>query len=391
MTTNDPPPSLSAQELRRYSRHLVLPEIGTHGQRRLKAGRVLLVGAGGLGSPLALYLAAAGVGTLGVVDPDRVDESNLQRQVLHRTPDLGRPKTESARDAILALNPHVRVAAHPERLNSGNALEILRGYDVVADGSDNFPTRYLVNDACVLLGLPDVYGSVYRFEGQASVFGAPGGPCYRCLYPEPPPPGLVPSCAEAGVLGVLPGVIGMLQATEVIKLLTGVGRPLTGRLLLYDALAMSFETLSVARDPACPVCGDHPTVRALIDYEDFCDAHPSGDPGGGAAAGPPADISPAELKARLDRGEPVTLLDVREPWEFEIARLPGALLVPLSRLSAPVPGAVPGTPLVVYCHHGLRSVAAAKFLRDAGVPGVLNLSGGIEAWAATVAPEMPRY
>jgi sulfur-carrier protein adenylyltransferase/sulfurtransferase len=390
MTQSDPPPPLSADELRRYSRHLVLPEFGEPGQRRLKAGRVLLVGAGGLGSPLALYLAAAGVGTLGVVDADRVDETNLQRQVLHRTPDLGRPKADSARDAMLALNPHVRVVAHPERLTSGNALEILGGYDVVADGSDNFATRYLVNDACVLLGLPDVYGSVYRFEGQASVFGAPGGPCYRCLYPEPPPPGAVPDCAEAGVLGVLPGVIGTLQATEVIKLLTGVGRPLAGRLLLYDALAMTFETLRVARDPACPVCGDHPTLRGLIDYEEFC-----GTAGARAAdaagAGPPLDITPAELKARLDRGEPLTLLDVREPWEFEIARLPGALLIPISRLAAPVPGTAPGTAVVVYCHHGLRSAVAARFLREAGVSGVLNLSGGIEAWAATVEPEMPRY
>jgi adenylyltransferase/sulfurtransferase len=386
MSANDLPP-LSPEELRRYSRHLALPEFALQGQQKLKAGRVLLVGAGGLGSPLALYLAAAGVGTLGVVDSDVVDDSNLQRQVVHGTSDVGRPKAESARDAILDINPNVRVVVHQTRLSAGNALEILRGYDVVADGSDNFPTRYLVNDACVLLGKPDVYGSVFRFEGQASVFAVRGGPCYRCLYPQPPPPGLLATCAEAGVLGVVPGVIGTIQATEVLKLLTGVGRPLTGRLLLYDALSMSFSSIEVSRDPECPVCGERPTVRELIDYEEFCGP-------GAEAPGEQAELegwTPAELKARLDSGEQLTLLDVREPYEHGIARLPGAWLVPIGELTARLHELNPAGAMVVYCHHGLRSAAAVKLLHQAGMRNVFNLAGGIDAWAATVEPGMPRY
>ncbi|HVP38547.1 MAG TPA: molybdopterin-synthase adenylyltransferase MoeB [Candidatus Saccharimonadales bacterium] len=389
MSTQHPLPPLSPAELRRYGRHLLLPELGLEGQRRLKAGRVLLVGAGGLGSPLALYLAAAGVGTLGIADPDVVDETNLHRQVLHGTPQVGRPKTESARETVSRINPHVQVELHPVRLDRSNALAVLGGYDVVADGSDNFPTRYLVNDACVLLGKPDVYGSVFRFEGQASVFALPGGPCYRCLHPVPPPPGLVASCAEAGVLGVLPGLIGLVQATEVIKLLAGVGEPLAGRLLLYDALSMTFQTLQVRRDPECPACGDHPQITELVDYEELCGAGAAGEEA--AADVPGLSLSPGELRARLDRGETPLLLDVREPVEYQIARLPGARLIPLGQLPARAGELDPGADIVAYCHHGQRSLEAVRYLRAAGFPRVLNLAGGIDAWAATVDPGMPRY
>ncbi|MBI5836890.1 MAG: molybdopterin-synthase adenylyltransferase MoeB [Candidatus Eisenbacteria bacterium] len=406
MSTDPTLPPLLPGETRRYSRHLILPEVSEEGQRRLKAARVLLVGAGGLGSPLALYLAAAGVGTLGVVDSDAVDETNLHRQVLHGDADVGSPKTESASRAILRANPHVRVETHETRLTSANALEILAPYDVVADGSDNFPTRYLVNDACVLLGKPDVYGSVHRFEGQVSVFAAPGGPCYRCLYPEPPPPGLVPSCAEAGVLGVLPGTVGLLQATEVMKWLLGIGEPLVGRLLLYDALAVGFRELKLAKDPLCPVCGEQPTIRELVDYDAFC-----GGTGGGALEGfaaaasgaAPAvhhagaldahdpSITPRELQQRLDQDEDLLLLDVREPFEHRIGTLPGALCIPLQQLPSRLSEIDRARTVVVYCHHGLRSAAAVRFLRDAGFPSALNLSGGIDVWAVTVDPGMARY
>jgi len=376
---------LSREEILRYSRHLLLPEVGRAGQEKLKDARVLCVGAGGLGSPLALYLAAAGVGTLGLVDFDVVDASNLQRQILHGTKDIGRPKVVSAAETLRDLNPHTNVVLHEERLDAASARRILEGYDVIADGTDNFPTRYLVNDACVLLGRPNVYGSIYRFEGQASVFARPGGPCYRCLYPEPPPPGLVPSCAEGGVLGILPGVIGAIQATEVVKLVLGEGEPLVGRLLLYDALAMTFREMRVRRDPECPVCGDHPTIRELRDTEDFC---------GVAAPAPDAvqhDIRPRELRERLHRGDPILLLDVRNPEEFAICRLEGAELVPVHLLPERWEGLDPTREWVVYCHTGVRSALAAAFLRARGFARVLNLLGGIEAWSTEVDPAVPRY
>ncbi len=390
-------PLLSAAELVRYSRHLLLPEVGLEGQARLKRARVLLVGAGGLGSPLALYLAAAGVGTLGIADFDVVDETNLQRQVLYGTSDVGRSKLDSARARLRELNPDVRVEPFAVRLTSANALDIVRGFDLVCDGSDNFPTRYLVNDACVLAGKPDVYGSVFRFEGQASVFGHAGGPCYRCLFPVPPPPGLVPSCAESGVLGILPGIIGLVQATEAVKLVLGKGDLLAGRLLLVDALAMRFRELAVARDPSCPVCGDHPTVRELIDYEAFCG---EAEAGGGAGAAPQAgaaaapaipSITPAELKRRLDAGEDLCLLDVREPAEHAFARLPGAILVPLEQLVRRLGELDPARATVVHCHVGKRSAVAVELLRQAGFSKVWNLEGGIDAWATAIDPRVPRY
>ncbi len=377
-------PKLSKEEIRRYSRHLIMPEVTLEGQRKLKAARVLLVGTGGLGSPAALYLAAAGVGTLGLVDFDVVDESNLQRQILHGTGDVGRRKVLSAKDSVLSVNPHVNVVLHEVRLTSENALEILKDYDIVADGTDNFPTRYLVNDACVLLGKPNVYGSIFRFEGQASIFGAPGGPCYRCLYPEPPPPGLVPSCAEGGVLGVLPGMIGILQATEVVKLIMGIGEPLVGRLLLYDALGMTFRTLKLRRNPECPVCGDHPSIKELVDYEAFC----------GIADEPEEDetaLTAVELKARLDKGEKLVLLDVREPHEAAIARIEGSRLIPLNDLPGRVSELDSTDSIVAYCHHGLRSASATAFLRSAGFRKVQNLSGGIDHWAVQVDPNLARY
>lgn len=383
-------PELTPEDLARYGRHVILPEVGEDGQRRLKAARVLCVGAGGLGSPVAMYLAAAGVGTLGIVDFDVVDVSNLQRQILHGTPDLGRPKTESARDRLTALNPLVQVELHSQALSSRDALSILRQYDVVVDGTDNFPTRYLVNDACVLLGIPNVYGAVFRFEGQASVFATQGGPCYRCVFPEPPPPGLVPSCAEAGVFGVLPGVIGAIQATETLKLVTGIGTPLAGRLLTYDALALKFQELRLRRDPGCPVCGDHPTVRDLVDYEAFC---ASGAPRVAApdSAATGFHISPLELKARWDRGDRPLLLDVREPSEYRIVRLPEARLMPMGELALGYGDLDPAREIVVYCHHGIRSVNAVAYLRSVGVAHARNLRGGIAAWTTQVDPTLPRY
>jgi molybdopterin/thiamine biosynthesis adenylyltransferase/rhodanese-related sulfurtransferase/molybdopterin converting factor small subunit len=386
-------PELTNAEVERYSRHLILPEVGPDGQRRLKAGRVLCVGAGGLGSPAALYLAAAGVGTIGIIDFDAVDASNLQRQILHSTPDVGRSKLQSAREKLTALNPEVRIQTHEAALSSSNALALFRDYDVILDGTDNFATRYLVNDACVLLGKPNAYGSIFRFEGQASVFATKDGPCYRCLYPEPPPPGLVPSCAEGGVLGVLPGVIGTIQATETIKLLLGNGRTLAGRLLLYDAWNMRFRELTLRRDPDCPVCGDHPTVRELIDYEQFCGvARPTAAAPAPAALPAELETTVEELKAMRESGRPVYLLDVREPQEFQICRIPDSTLIPLGQLPARL-GEVPaqgGAEIVVHCKSGVRSAKAVRLLREHGIPA-RNLKGGILAWIDRVDPSLPKY
>jgi sulfur-carrier protein adenylyltransferase/sulfurtransferase len=381
--------TLTPQEVARYSRHLIMPEVATEGQKRLKAGSILLIGAGGLGSPLGLYLAAAGVGRIGLVDFDVVDFSNLQRQVLHGTPDVGRPKLQSARDRLQAINPEVKVDLYETRLTSANALEIFNPYDVIIDGTDNFPTRYLVNDACVLLEKPNVYGSIFRFDGQASVFFPPDGPCYRCLYPEPPPPGEVPSCAEGGVLGILPGLIGCIQATEGIKLLLGKGSPLIGRLLLYDALQMSFQEFKVRRNPRCPVCGDRPTITQLIDYEQFCGMR------GQEAPAPAGEVSGEttveELKHRLDRQEKVFILDVRNPEEYQICRIPGSQLIPLPELPRRFQELDPGSEIIVHCKSGMRSLKAQGFLRQQGFQKVVNLKGGILAWADKVDRTMPKY
>lgn len=377
---------LSRGELLRYARHLALPQVGLEGQRRLKEARVLCVGAGGLGSPVALYLAAAGVGTLGLVDFDVVDATNLQRQILHGTRDVGRPKLDSAADRLRDVNPHVEVARHETRLSSENALGIIEGYDVVVDGTDNFPTRYLVNDACVLLGKPNVYGSIFRWEGQVSVFATQGGPCYRCLFREPPPPGLVPNCAEGGVLGVLPGIIGSLQAMETVKLLLGVGDTLAGRLLIFDALEMSWREVSLSRNPACPVCGDEPTQTELIDYEIFC-----GITRDGSVGGPPVDeMEPGELARRLAGDEPPLVVDVRERWEWLVGNLDdrGAVLIPLGELADRM-GEVPrDRPVVFVCRSGHRSLTAARSFLEAGYPRVFNLKGGVVAWARDVDPDM---
>jgi adenylyltransferase/sulfurtransferase len=388
-----PASALSTDEYRRYSRHLILPEVGLDGQRALKAAKVLCIGAGGLGSPAAMYLAAAGVGTLGLVDFDVVDESNLQRQILHGTPDVGRPKLESARARLHALNPNVEIATYETALSSANAFELFGPYDVIVDGTDNFPTRYLVNDACVLLGKPNAYGSIFRFEGQASVFAAKDGPCYRCLYPEPPPPGLVPSCAEGGVLGVLPGVVGTIQATEAIKLILGVGEPLIGRFLIFDALRMRFRELKLRKDPDCPVCGTHPTVRELIDYEQFCGMG-RGDATADITAGEAGaklDMMPIELKRRLDAGEPVVVLDVREPQEYQINRIQGSVLIPLGELPQRYQELDPKASIVCQCKSGARSAKAAAFLRGVGFSDVVNLSGGILGWIDQVDPTQPKY
>ena len=373
---------LSPSELVRYARHLTLPEVGPAGQERLSAARVLLVGAGGLGSPAALYLAAAGVGTIGIVDGDAVELSNLQRQVLHGSEFLGRPKTESAHSRIRDLNPGVRVIEHAERLTSANALDLLGGYQLAIDGSDNFPTRYLVNDASVLLGKPYVYGSIFRFDGQVSVFAAPGGPCYRCLFAEPPPPDLVPNCAEAGVLGVLPGIVGSLQALEAIKWIVGIGDSLVGRLLLIDALRVGFRELTVTRDPECAACGDHPTVTSLIDYEAYC----------GLETHPPAgeEVSADELARALRSDVAPMLVDVREPWEWEIARIEGSRLLPLGELPARLRELGGTREIVTVCHKGQRSLAAQQLLQGAGFRA-RSLAGGIDAWATKVEPGMARY
>jgi sulfur-carrier protein adenylyltransferase/sulfurtransferase len=378
--------TLSADEVQRYSRHLVLPEIGLEGQGAIKAARVLCVGAGGLGSPVSMYLAAAGIGTLGIVDYDVVDFSNLQRQLLHMTRDVGRPKIESARERLRAINPEVRLEAHECCLSTANAIDLVSNYDLVVDGSDNFPTRYLVNDACVLTRRPYVYGSIFRFEGQASVFAAENGPCYRCLYPEPPPSELVPSCAEGGVLGVVPGIIGTIQAAEALKLVVKIGEPLIGRLLVLDALAMQFREIHLKRDPQCPVCGDNPSIHELQDYEQFCGTKLPGEP----AETSGFDISPEELQQALGRDRVPLLLDVREPMEFQLSRLPGALLIPLAELPDKLGDIDGARDVVVYCHHGIRSVRAVHFLRSAGFRA-RNLKGGLTAWIDRVDPTMLRY
>jgi adenylyltransferase/sulfurtransferase len=382
-------PELTIDDLQRYSRHLLLPEVGEEGQRRLKAARVLCVGTGGLGSPLALYLAAAGIGTLGLVDFDVVDSSNLQRQIIHSTADIGRKKLDSAEEKLKALNPALNVVKHETRLSSANALDILKDYDVVADGTDNFPTRYLVNDACVLLGKPNAYGSIFRFEGQASVFAAENGPCYRCLYPEPPPPGLVPSCAEGGVLGILPGLVGVIQATEVIKLILGKGEPLVGRLLLVDSLNMRFRELKLRKNPECPVCGTHPTVTKLIDYEQFCGIAPAVKEGQAMENGVP-QITVQELKRRMDAGEDVFVLDVREPFEYQIANI-GGKLIPQNDVPQRLAEIDRDREIVVQCKSGRRSQRIAEFLKQAGYPNVSNLAGGILAWSDQIDPKVPKY
>src|SRR5947207_137360 len=381
--------TLSNEEILRYSRHLIMPEVGMEGQQKLKAAKVLCIGTGGLGSPLALYLTAAGVGTLGLVDFDVVDYTNLQRQVIHSTPDVGRPKLESAEEKLRALNPYVEIRKFETRLSSANALDIFHDFDVIADGTDNFPTRYLVNDACVLTGKPNVYGSIFRFEGQASVFATKDGPCYRCLYPEPPPPGLVPSCAEGGVLGVLPGIIGVIQATETVKLILGIGEPLIGRFLIYDALRMRMRELKLRKDPDCPVCGTHPTVTKLIDYEQFCGIAPAApEP---AALNNATEITSLELKQRLDRGERLRIVDVREPNEYQINRIPGSELIPLGEVPKRYGELTPDEELIVHCKSGVRSAKAADFLRSVGFKRVLNLKGGILDWVDKVDPSQPKY
>jgi sulfur-carrier protein adenylyltransferase/sulfurtransferase len=379
--------ALSNEEIARYSRHLILPEVGMEGQRKLKQAKVAMIGAGGLGAPLGLYLAAAGVGRIGIVDFDVVDASNLQRQVIHGTDDIGRRKIDSAADRMRQINPNVVIDKYDTGLTSQNALEILRPYDIVVDGTDNFPTRYLVNDACVLLNKPNVYGSIFRFEGQATVFAYEDGPCYRCLYPEPPPPGLVPSCAEGGVLGILPGMIGVIQATETVKIILGVGQTLKNRLLLYDALNMQFRELKLRRDRECPVCGDHPIVTELIDYQQFCGVYdaPKPDTNTGEV------IDPIEVKAKLDRGDSFTLLDVREPHEYQIAKIPGSLLIPLGELPKRLNELNPAAEIVTQCKSGARSQKAFELLKQNGFGNVRNMTGGITAWSDKVDPSVPKY
>ncbi len=389
-TIEAPAPVLSNDEILRYSRHLIIPEVGMEGQRKLKAARVLAIGAGGLGAPIALYLAAAGVGTLGIVDFDVVDFTNLQRQVIHGTSDVGRSKLASAEETIREINPNVRVVPYAAKLSSENALEIFRDYDLVVDGTDNFPTRYLVNDACVLSGIPNVYASIFRFEGQASVLALPDGPCYRCWYPEPPPPGLVPSCAEGGVLGVLPGIMGTLQAMEAIKLILGIGQPLKNRVLLFDALQMRFRELKLRKSPDCPICGPNRTIHELIDYQEFCGIR-------GAESAPQAaddtmqTVTPSELKQELDSGKDVFILDVREPHEYEICCLEGATLIPLGQVPARIEELNREHDIVVMCRSGARSGKATQYLAQKGFPKVRNLTGGILAWSDEVDPSVPKY
>jgi adenylyltransferase/sulfurtransferase len=383
----EPASELSTDEIRRYSRHLIIPDVAMTGQKRLKAAKVLAVGAGGLGSPTLMYLAAAGVGTLGVIDFDVVDESNLQRQIIHGQSDVGRSKAESAREAIREINPYVTVRLHQERLDSSNALEIFADYDLIVDGTDNFATRYLVNDACVLLGKPYVWGSIYRFDGQAAVFWAEYGPCYRCLYPEPPPPGMVPSCAEGGVLGVLCGSIGSIQTTEAIKLLTGIGEPLVGRLMIYDALEMSYRTVRVRKDPECPLCGKNPTITELIDYEAFCGE--VSDEAVEAARG--STITAAELADMRQRGEEMLLVDVREPAEWEIVRIPGAVLIPKGDLPAHLSDLPQNKQVVLYCKTGVRSAESLALLKSAGFASAKHVQGGVTAWARQVDKSLPIY
>jgi molybdopterin/thiamine biosynthesis adenylyltransferase/rhodanese-related sulfurtransferase len=384
---------LSSEEIRRYARHLSIPEVGPDGQRKLKRSSVLLIGAGGLGSPAALYLAAAGIGRIGLVDHDAVELSNLQRQILHDTASVGGSKLDSAARRLTGINPNVKIETFETRLESVNAIEILTGWDIVVDGSDNFPTRYLVNDACVLLGLPFAYGAILRFEGQASLFGAPGGPCYRCLFPEPPPPGLVPNCAEAGVLGVLPGIVGAIQAAETIKWLLGEGDTLAGRLLLIDALRMEFRSLNIAPDPECPLCGEHPTVTELIDYERFCGHEPIDTSPDAEAAVHDPEIDVDELKRRIDEGEPFQLIDVREDYEWQICNLAtaGARLVPLQSLPGALDELDRDVPVVIHCRSGPRGTNAVAYLRSMGFDDAVNLAGGILAWAEAYDPDMQVY
>ncbi len=382
-----PPVELDSDEILRYSRHLIMPEVAMEGQKKLKAAKVLAIGAGGLGSPLALYLAAAGVGRLGIVDFDVVDFTNLQRQIIHSTANVGRSKLDSARERIAEINPYVRVDAHETALSSENALELFSDYDIVVDGTDNFPTRYLVNDACVLLGKPNVYGSIFRFEGQASVFYAKEGPCYRCLYPEPPPPGLVPSCAEGGVLGVLPGIIGVMQAIETVKLILGRGESLIGRLVLFDALAMRFRELKLRKNPSCPICGENPTITELIDYQEFCGV--TNEPE--VTVGAEFEITPRELKAKMDSGDDFVLVDVREPEEYAICRIPGSRLIPRLTLPERLHDLSTADDIVVHCKSGVRSGKAVEFLKQAGYRKVKNLAGGILRWSDDVDPAVPKY
>ncbi len=378
---------LSKEEILRYSRHLIMPEVGMEGQLKLKQSSVLLIGTGGLGAPLGLYLAAAGIGRIGLVDFDVVDHSNLQRQIIHGTKDVGRKKLDSAADTMQDINPYVQIDKYDVALSSENALDIMRPYDIIIDGTDNFPTRYLTNDACVLLGKPNVYGSIFRFEGQATVFAYQGGPCYRCLYPEPPPPGLVPSCAEGGVLGILPGLIGVIQATEAVKIILGTGEPLVGRLVLYDALAMRFRELRLRRNPECPVCGDNPTIKELIDYHQFCGvpqqpAEPAFVEG---------DLTAVEVKQRIDRGDNFVLIDVREPHEYQIASIPQAKLIPLGELPKRLSELNPSEEFVMHCKSGMRSAKAVALLKENGFKKVRNMKGGILAWSDTVDPTVPKY
>ncbi len=385
-----PAAALTQEEILRYSRHLIMPEVGMEGQLKLKQAKVLLVGTGGLGAPLGLYLAAAGIGKIGLVDFDVVDHTNLHRQVIHGTKDVGRKKLDSAADRMRDINPNVELVKHEVALTSENALDIIKDYDLVVDGTDNFPTRYLVNDACVLLGKPNVYGSIFRFEGQATVFATEHGPCYRCLYPEPPPPGLVPSCAEGGVLGILPGLIGVVQATEAVKLIIGQGEPLIGRLVLYDALAMRFRELKLRRSPECPICGPNRTITKLIDYHQFCGV-PSPTAAPPVAPVKEGEIDPVDVKAKLDRGDDFQFIDVREPHEYQIASIPGAKLMPLGELPKRVSELDPNRDLVAHCKGGVRSQKAIDFLKTAGFTRLLNMRGGILAWSDKVDPKVPKY
>lgn len=379
----------SKEEIHRYSRHLIMPEVGMQGQKRLKASKVLCIGTGGLGSPLSLYLAAAGVGTLGLMDFDVVDETNLQRQIVHGQSNVGQRKVDSAKSRLQDINPYINIVTYDTRLTSQNALQVFKDYDVIVDGTDNFATRYLVNDACVLLGKPNVYGSIFRFDGMATVFDAANGPCYRCLYPEPPPPGMVPSCAEGGVLGILPGIIGVIQATEAVKLIVGNGEPLIGRLLKFDALSMRFKEFKLRKDKNCPVCGEHPTVKALIDYEEFCGLS-RGEEAKAEQEEAIEEIMPEELKSRLSGQNPPLVIDVREPHEYEIVNI-GAKLIPLGTIHENLNQLPLNQDIVVHCHHGMRSANAIRILRQAGFKRLKNLAGGIDQWVLDVDPSLPRY
>ena len=380
---------LTNEEILRYSRHLILPEVNLDGQKKLKAAKVLCIGAGGLGSPLAVYLAAAGVGTMGIVDFDTVDLTNLQRQIVHGTKDVGRPKLQSAIETIRDINPNINVVGYEEMFTSENAMQIVPDYDLVIDGTDNFATRYLTNDVCVLLNKPNVYGSIFRFEGQASVFWAAHGPCYRCLYPEPPPPGMVPSCAEGGVLGVLPGIVGCIQANEAIKLILGIGNPLVGRLLTFNALKMQFRELRLRKDPHCPICGENPTIRELIDYEEFCGIRGEEAPAQGVTK--MEEITVRELKQRMDSGEPLTVIDVREPYEYAIARIPGTKLIPLGQIAERAGELDPNAEIIMQCRSGKRSADALNQLKAKGFTNLKNLVGGILAWSEEIDPSVPQY